>query len=99
MIEINNIEHFREALKFARASSRETRRSFLNALNTLNRIKRNSKEKLCLSPDWVKHSFIFAFEKPDGKRSLWGGWILHGYEETLSVTVDAIRYPQWRIHT
>ncbi|NBW11069.1 MAG: DUF4120 domain-containing protein [Caulobacteraceae bacterium] len=99
MNKIENKEHFIEALNFARKSEPQTRKSFLHCLRILNRMKRNANEVLEIYADFVKHSFIFVLKNKDGKCSLHGGMILHGYEETLSVTLSPINHPQWRIHT
>lgn len=111
---IFNKGHFREALSFAKSvpPSHPMRKSFRSSLNTLNRIKRNYADdnpglRLCLTPDFVKHSFIFHYEKPKPyphqdetqQIGLWGGFILHGFQETLSVEIDPPSYPHWSIHT
>ena len=106
MVLIQNIEHFREALKFARTQPKEARKSLRASFRTLNRIKRNGpfhygeQMILCLYPDWVKHSFAFGFKTLDNRPiGLSGGLILHGYEETFSVEINPCSGPHWSIHT
>lgn len=96
---ILNKEHFRKTLVFAKQSHPKTRRSFKNQLSCLNRIKRNYKATLKLEPDFVEHSFIFSFERNSERIGLWGGFILHGYEETFSVEITNLNYPHWSLHT
>jgi hypothetical protein len=98
MVNIWNKDHFKEAIKFAKTLSKESKNSFLFCIHKLNRIKRNCNEDLTITPDFVKHSFGFCFTK-DGKRTLGGGMILHGFEETFSVELTSERFPHWSIHT
>lgn len=108
MIEIIDAEHFKKTIQFARSHPNvQTRKSFRRAIGLLNRIKRNSGELLTIAPDWVEHSWRFRFTTNDhhgdtllrGQITLHGGVILHGYEETLSVTLEDITQPEWRVHT
>jgi len=100
MVTISNAEHFKDAVRFARLHPcPDTRRSFKRCLSTLNRLKRNMGCELSLLPDFVKHSFIFYFNTEDGYTRLHGGMILHGYQETFSVSVTSSRNPYWSIHT
>lgn len=101
MVTIPNTEHFKDAVRFARLHPCEdTRRSFKRCLTTLNRLKRNMQCELRLVPDFVKHSFIFYLNTTeDGRTRLHGGMILHGYQETFSVSVTNSRNPYWSIHT
>jgi len=91
-------DKFKEALDFARKLGGEPKRSFLHCLWTLNRIKRNNKWDLVIWEDWVKHSFSFVFRK-DKDFIMNGGMILHGFENTLTVSLENHAAPYWSIHT
>ena len=96
MIIIQNKEHFREALKFAKKLGGDSKHSFLRSISTLNRLKRGA--DLHITPDFVKHSFYWWLEK-NGVRGMGGGMILHGFQETFSVQLVSQNYPEWAIHT
>ena len=106
MVYIDNKEQFREALKFAKTLPKESRKSFQHCISTLNRLKRNGYKDMDLHiyPDWVKHSFGFGFGIVDDlgrvqERGLNGGMILHGFQETFSVSLTSNNYPYLSIHT
>jgi len=106
MVRIENKEHFNEALKIAKKLGGKSRKSFQHCIHMLNRIKRNGCKgyTLIIAPDWVTHSFTFGFLKfdEDGQiidRRMYGGLILHGFEETLSIELCPDSFPHWSIHT
>jgi hypothetical protein len=106
MTKINNTEHFKAALRFAKTLPKESRRSLRHCFSVLNRIKRNSKREIGhavevrLFPDWVKHSWAFNFFCPATNQQWFhGGLILHGFEETFSVELNPSHAPHWSIHT
>jgi hypothetical protein len=95
---IYNIGHFKDAVKFARKLGGESKRSFLECLQTLNRIRKNNAYSLEIGQDWVEHSFWFAFRKSN-ELAFNGGMILHGFQETLSIELESANHPHWSIHT
>lgn len=107
MVKINDVQHFREALQFAKTLPKDSRRSLRRCFTTLNRIKRNGKREgiagpvvLRLYPDWVKHSWAFClFDTSTMQAWFNGGLILHGFEETLSIEINPSNGPHWSIHT
>lgn len=99
MVEIKNREHFDNAVRYARSIGGDARQSFRRCLSTINRIKRNYRADVSIFPDFVKHSFTWSIVS-DGRQVLFGGMILHGFEETYSVELTP-RYagPHWSLHT
>jgi hypothetical protein len=112
-VNIENQEHLKKALAFAKTLPKESRQSLRRSFHTINNIKKNyvqraSKEggivTLVVGPDWVKHSFCFMFavsfpSQGTVIRGMNGGIILHGFEETFSVELSGKNYPHWSIHT
>ena len=98
-------EAFKEALAFSRTLPKESRKSLLNCISSLNKIKRINEFDLVIKNDFVKHSFLFAFGKMNPETETWerkdfnGGIILHGFEETYSIELNPAKYPHWSIHT
>ena len=97
-IEIKNKEQFREAARFAKTLGKNSRGTFIRCLKTINRIRRNNAYQTFIWPDFVKHSFNFAFYS-NGQLTMNGGMILHGFEETFSVELVGESFPHWSIHT
>lgn len=102
MVNIDNKEHFKEALNFSKTLGGKSKKSFYQCLRLLNRIKKNGCKgmNLYIYPDFVKHSFNFCFmNETTKKRGLTGGMILHGFQETFSVQLVSKNYPSWSLHT
>ena len=96
---ISNTEHFTATLAYAKSQPKETKRTFLRSISTINRLKRNLEtDEVHIYPDWVDHSFGWSFIK-DGKCVYNGGMILHGFQQTFSVELNPKSYPHWSIHT
>lgn len=62
---------------------------------------KNEKDELelIISGDFVKGSFSFWYMKNGKPAVLNGGIILHGFQETFSVELNANNKPHWSIHT
>lgn len=100
---IHNMKWFREAMKFSAKHIPAGNRTLKDCIKSLLRGAYDG-EELHLRPDFVTHSFIFAYQTPDQsckgyKQGMWGGIILHGFEQTLSVDLSAESRPHYSIHT
>ena len=101
-----NIEEkhlFREAIKFSKTLSEQSRHTLFISIQTLNRLRKNvnAEYTLHISPDgFCKHSFRWCILKhSSGTLYFNGGLILHGFQETFSVELCPATYPHWSIHT
>jgi len=98
-INIQNKNHFQDTINFAKKLGGRAKRSLIDTIKTLNRIKRaREATEVILAPDFVSHSFQFAVRK-DSERIINGGIILHGFQETFSVELNPEKGPHWSMHT
>ena len=95
---IHDMKHFKEALNLARKIGGDTKESFFHCLKSLNNIRRNLNGTLFLGKDFVQNSFVFTIRNGESL-VLSGGMILHGFEETFSVELNAPAFPHWSLHT
>ena len=100
MVKIMNPEHFRETYHFAKqVKDPRSKQSFLKCIQLINRIKRRYQGTLYILPDWVPFSFQWAIRKDD-KLVYNGGIECHGGNWTQgSITLELVRYLEWRVHT
>lgn len=102
---VENKQHWKDAIAFSKKLGGESLLSFRHCMRLLSNMKKGGYKgyNLYLSPDWVKHSFYFCYRKenPDGTfvKGLDGGLILHGFQETFSVSLSDATHPYWTIHT
>jgi hypothetical protein len=97
--EVFELEHMKEAFRFAKKLGGESRKSLNDCFRLLKNIRKNNGYKLHIRPDWVKHSFHFSFTKNGKPSGFCGGLILHGFQETLSVELTGASCPHWSLHT
>lgn len=103
-LKIQNMDHFREAMKFSNKNIKPGNHSTLKEnLKYLLDGNFYNAETLYLMTDFVKHSFMFQLLKdtPEGppRSILMGGIILHGLGETFSVELTAPAGIHYSIHT
>ena len=104
--------YFKDAVEFARSLGGPPKKSFLNQLSVLNRIKRNYdkhakeagiKSKLIIYHDFPKYSFGWSIQTkhPESKwKTVFnGGFICHGLEQTFAIELNAPKGIHWSIHT
>lgn len=103
MLEIIDKEHFREAYNLAKELGKKDpriKKSFYLGIRTINKLKRNLKaDYVCIQPDSVPYSFNWGLLRNDkllynGGMEMYGGNWRNG-----SITLEPVKYPQWRINT
>jgi hypothetical protein len=96
-----NTGYLPKALMFNRKviPKNETTSRLEYSLDTLQRIAENNNYICLVYQDFVKHSFYFCFYNQNGYRTLNGGVILHGFQETFSVELNPKSFPHYSIHT
>ena len=98
-VTIANTNKLKEALEFEEKLDLESQYKLSYLLLSL--ITRSYKEDcvLHISPDFVKHSFSFAFIDENHQIKFNGGIILHGMEESFSIRLGDHPPISWSIHT